>query len=305
MTEVVFGVDVAKGWIDSFGPEGHERVALAALSDFAARVAAAGGRVVFEASGGLEGPLRRALAEAGVTAHRVNPARARAFARSLGRLAKTDRVDASVLREMGLRLDLPQCLPEPEEISDLRALRTRRRQLVQDRARETVRLGQAGSAMAAASIRRVLALLDAEVAAVEAALAALIKASPALAARSALLRTAPGVGPVVAATILAELPELGSLDSRAVAALAGLAPIARDSGQRHGPRRIGGGRKPLRDALYIAALTAARGTSPLAAFARRLRDKGKAPKQTIIAIARKLLTILNAMIRRQTPFNAT
>ncbi|MDZ7906474.1 MAG: transposase [Cypionkella sp.] len=101
MAKIMFGVDVAKGWIDSFGPCGHERVATADIPSYAAKVAAQGGCVVFEATGGLEAPLRRALAEAGVTAYRVNPARARAFARSTGRLAKTDRVDAAVLREMG------------------------------------------------------------------------------------------------------------------------------------------------------------------------------------------------------------
>lgn len=305
MTEIVFGVDVSKGWIDSVGPSGHERVALSDLAAYAARVAAVGGRVVFEATGGLEAPLRRALALAGVVAHRVNPARARAFARSLGRLAKTDRVDAAVLREMGCRLDLAVCAPEPEELSDLRALRTRRRQLVQDRAREMVRLGQAGSAYAEGSIRRVLALLDVEVAAVEAAITAAVKASPTLAARAALLRSAPGVGPVVAVTLLAELPELGTLDNRAVAALAGLAPIAQDSGQRQGGRRrIGGGRKPLRDALYLAAFTAARHSPPLRDFVARLKANGKTHKQAIIAAARKLVTILNAMVRHQRPFQS-
>lgn len=129
MTENVFGVDVAKGWIDSFGPAGHERVLTRDIPAFAARVAALGGRVVFEATGGLEAPLRRALAQEGVAAIRVNPARARAFARSTGRLAKTDRVDAVVLREMGLRLDLPICAPESEDISEIRQLRVRRRQL--------------------------------------------------------------------------------------------------------------------------------------------------------------------------------
>lgn len=302
MTENIFGVDVAKGWIDSVGPEGHERVAVGDLAGYAARVAALGGRVVFEATGGLEAPLRRALAEAGVAAHRVNPARARAFARSLGRLAKTDRVDAGILREMGMRLDLPLCPPEPEELSELKALRTRRRQLVQDRAREKVRLGQAGSTCAAASIRRLLEVLDAEVAAVERALAEAIRADPALLARAALLRSAPGVGPVVAGTILAELPELGTLDNRAVAALAGLAPLACDSGQRQGPRRIGGGRKPLRDALYLAAFTASRHNPMLRDFVARLKARGKSHKQAIIAAARKLLTILNAMVRHERPF---
>lgn len=304
MTENVFGVDVAKGWIDSFGPAGHERVLTKDIPTFAARVAAQGGRVVFEATGGLEAPLRRALAQEGVTAIRVNPARARAFARSTGRLAKTDRVDAAVLREMGLRLDLPICPPDSEDISEIRQLRVRRRQLVQDRAREAVRAGRAEGAYAQASIARVLALLDAEITAIEADIAAKIAASPEAKARVDLLRSAPGVGPVVATALLTELPEIGQIDGRAAAALAGLAPIARDSGIRSGPRRIGGGRKPLRDALYIAALSAMRHCPQIRDFAARLRAKGKSGKQCVIACARKLLIILNAMVKQNRPFQA-
>jgi len=172
MTENMFGVDVAKAWIDSFGPSGRERVLTQDLAAYAARVAQVQGRVVFEATGGLEAPLRRALAQEGVAAYRVNPARARAFARSTGRLAKTDRVDAMVLREMGLRLDLPICPPEPEELSEIRQLRVRRHQLVQDRTREVVRGQQAEGAFAKASIARVLALLEAEIAAIEVEIAA-------------------------------------------------------------------------------------------------------------------------------------
>lgn len=304
MTENVFGVDVAKGWIDSFGPAGHERVLTRDIPAFAARVAAIGGRVVFEATGGLETPLRRALAQEGVAAYRVNPARARAFARSTGRLAKTDRVDAVVLREMGLRLDLPICAPESEDLIEIRQLRVRRRQLVQDRAREAVRAGQADGAYAQASISRILAMLDAEIDMIEAEIAACIKASPAARARVDLLRSAPGVGPVVATVLLTELPEIGQLSSGAAAALAGLAPIARDSGLRSGVRRIGGGRKPLRDALYIAALSAMRHCPQIRDFAARLKAKGKSGKQCVIAAARKLLTILNAMVKQNRPFQA-
>ena len=304
MTENVFGVDVAKGWIDSFGPAGHERVLTKDIPDFAARVAAIGGRVVFEATGGLEAPLRRALGNKGVVAYRVNPARARAFARSTGRLAKTDRVDAVVLREMGLRLDLPICAPESEDLIEIRQLRVRRRQLVQDRAREAVRKGQAEGAFAQASIARILAILDAEITAIEAEIATCIKASPAARARVDLLRSAPGVGPVVATVLLTELPEIGQLSSGAAAALAGLAPIARDSGLRSGVRRIGGGRKPLREALYIAALSAMRHCPQIRDFAARLKAKGKSGKQCVIAAARKLLTILNAMVKQNRPFQA-
>jgi len=302
MMEKVFGVDVASSWIDVVGPQGHERIGNADLAEFAGRVARAGGRVAFEASGGYETPLRAALGQAGVPAIRVNPRRARAFATSLGRLAKTDRVDAGVLREMAARLDLPECPPETGELTQLRALQLRRRQLTEDAKREKTRLAQTADTGMRASLERVLCLLRREIRHIEAAIAALIAASAQLRERAALLRTAPGVGPVSATALLAEMPELGRLTPRQAAALAGLAPMARDSGIRARKRRIGGGRKSLRDVLYMAGLTAARHDPRLRAFANRLKTKGKAPKQAIIAVTRKLLIILNAMIRENRPY---
>ena len=301
----VFGVDVAKHWVDVVGPNGHERVVNEDLGAFARRVSQQGGRVAFEASGGYETPLRAALAKAGVPAIRINPRRARAFATSLGRLAKTDRVDAGVIREMARRLDLPECPPEPKEVSQLKALQLRRRQLVEDAKREKIRLSQTSDKGTRASVTRVLRLLQREVAQIEATIAKLIASSNDLRNRAALLRTAPGVGPVSATALLAEMPELGTLTPRQVAALAGLAPMARDSGVRTGKRRIGGGRKGVRDVLYMAGLSAARNDPSLRAFSDRLREKGKAPKQAIIAVTRKLLIILNAMIRENRPYQAT
>jgi transposase len=301
MTEIIFGVDVAKGWIDVVGPSGRRRVPNAGLAGFAKGLAAQNGKAIFEASGGYESPLRVALGEAGVPAVRVNPRRARAFATSLGRLAKTDQVDAAMLREMGQRLDLPLCPPETKEMRKLKALRLRRRQLVEDRKRETVRLAQCSDAEAQASFRRVLRCLEREILRAEAALAAFIRSTPEFAARAALLRTAPGIGPVSALALLADMPELGALSPKTCAALAGLAPMARDSGLRAGKRRIGGGRKTLRDVLYMAGLSAMRCDPGLRAFADRLRAKGKAPKQIVIAVTRKLLIMLNAMIRENRP----
>ena len=302
MMENVFGVDVAKNWIDVGGPDGHERIGNDALNTFARRVAKQDGCVAFEASGGYETPLRMALANAGVRAIRINPRRARAFANSLGRLAKTDRVDARVIREMAMRLDLPECPPETKEVSQLKALQLRRRQLVEDAKREKIRLGQTSDKATRASVARVLRLLQREVEGIETAIARRIASSKDLRDRAALLRTAPGVGPVSATALLAEMPELGTLTPRQVAALAGLAPMARDSGLRTGKRRIGGGRKSLRDVLYMAGLSAARNDPSLRAFSERLRENGKAPKQSIIAVTRKLLIILNAMIRENRPY---
>lgn len=303
--ENVFGVDVSKDWIDVVGPDGHERVGNVDLKTFAQRVADRGGRVAFEASGGYEAPLRDALGQAGVLAIRINPRRARAFATSLGRLAKTDRVDAGVIREMAARLDLPECPPETEEMSRLKALQLRRRQLVEDAKREKIRQGQTSFPLTGASVERVLRLLRQEIAGIEAAIAGLIAASPSLRRKAALLRTAPGIGPVSATAVLAGMPELGALTPRQAAALAGLAPMARESGLRSGKRHIGGGRKDLRDALYMAGLSAARHDPGLRAFADKLKAKGKAPKQAIIAVTRKLLIILNAMIRDNRPYQQT
>ena len=303
MTENIFGVDVARDWVDVAGPHGSRRVANADLAALADEIAACKGRVVFEASGGYETPLREALARAGAEAVRVNPARARAYARATGFLAKTDRVDARMLRQMGQRQpDLRPTPLESESLRELKALHARRRQMVEDRKRERTRAAQTREPLVAASIGRVIAVLSDEIAALETRIAERIASTPELAERAALLRSAPGVGPVVIAAILAEMPELGTLTPGAAAALTGLAPIARDSGHREGRRRIAGGRKPLRDTIYMAALTAARHDPVLAAFATRLREAGKAPKQAIIAVARKLVIILNAMIRDRRPF---
>lgn len=302
MMENTYGVDVAKNWVDVVGPDGHERVSNSDLGAFARHVAKQGGRVAFEASGGYETPLRAALGSADVPAIRINPRRARAFATSLGRLAKTDRVDAGVIREMAMRLDLPECPPEAKEVNRLKALQLRRRQLVEDAKREKIRLSQTSDKRTRASVTRILRLLQREVAQIEASIAKLIASSKDLRSRAALLRTAPGVGPVSATALMAEMPELGTLTPRQVAALAGVAPMARDSGLRTGKRRIGGGRKALRDVLYMAGLSAARNDPNLRAFSDRLRANGKAPKQAIIAVTRKLLIILNAMIRENRPY---
>lgn len=302
MMKNVLSVDVAKSWIDVVGPDGYARIDNSDLEAFARRIGRSGGRVAFEASGGYETPLRIALAQAGVPAIRINPRRARAFANSLGRIAKTDRVDAGVIREIAIRLDLPECAPEAKEVSKLRALHLRRRQLVEDAKCEKIRLKQTSDNAMRASVGRVLRPLQREIDSIETAIARCIASSEELRDRAALLRTAPGVGPVSATALMAEMPELGTLTPRQVAALAGLAPMARDSGVRSGKRRIGGGRKSLRDVLYMAGLSAARNDPNLRAFSDRLKENGKAPKQAIIAVTRKLLVILKAMIREKRPY---
>ena len=305
MAQTVIGVDVAKHWIDAQPRGGKaERIAMGekALRRFAERVAREGALVVFEATGGYDRPLAAALAASGAGYARINPAQARQFARATGIAAKTDRVDARVLAEMGARLELLPTEPLPPARRALQALVTRRRQLVGMRKQELTRRQQTQDVLAGRSIARVIALFNREIKALEAKIAAAIAADPELAEVARRLRTAPGIGPIGAVTLITELAELGRLDRRAIAALVGLAPVADDSGHRRGRRAIAGGRPVPRGALYIAALHASRCDPGFRAFRARLIAAGKTVKQALVAVARKLLTVLNAMLRTGTDF---
>ena len=299
------GVDVAKDWIDVQRLDGKgERIAMEpkALRRFAKGAAEAGALVVFEATGGYDRPLSAALAAAEAAYARVNPAQSRQFARALGVAAKTDRVDARVLAEMGTRLDLAPTEPLPPARRALQALAARRRQLVEMRKQERTRARQTHDPRACRSIVRVIALLDREIEDLETRIAQALAADPELAEIARRLQTAPGIGPITAATLIAELPELGHLDRRRIAALVGLAPIADDTGHRRGIRAIRGGRPIPRALLYNAALQASRHDPGFRAFRVRLQAEGKKVKQAIVATARKLLTMLNAMLRTGTDF---
>lgn len=297
----VIGVDIAKDWIDVFflSTGWAERVpmATAELRAFAAR--ARGALVVFEASGGYEHPLAEALDAADVTYARVNPRQAREFARATGRLAKTDRVDARVLAEMGRALALRPTPPADPGRARLAGLMGRRDDLGAMLRAEMARLRQARDASVRRDIGSMIALLRRRIGKLEAEIAAVIGADEALSDRSRLLRTMPGVGPLLAASLLARLPELGRLDRRAIASLAGLAPHACDSGRFRGKRRIWGGRAEVRRTLYLAGFIASRYDPALRAFRRKLQEAGKPVKLAIVACARKLLTVLNAMLRDQ------
>lgn len=244
------------------------------------------------------------MAAAGRPFVRVNPRQAREFARASGVLAKTDRVDARVLAEMAQRLDLPPSRPPEAARQRLQALILRRRQFVDVRKAEGQHLRTAADAMVAAGIRSLAGVLDAQIAALDHAIAGAITADAGLRATAQKLRAVPGVGPMTTAILLASLPELGQLDRRQIASLAGLAPLARDSGRSRGQRRIWGGRRRVREALYLAALSAARLVPTFARMRDRLRAAGKAPKTILIAIARRLLVVLNAMLRDGTDFRA-
>lgn len=306
IADIYVGIDVSKAWLDIFDAEtGHERVANggAALLALAARLRAGGRFAVFEATGHYDGALRRALEAAGVPFARINPEQARDFAHAIGRRAKTDKIDAKMLAELGRRL-----APGPSEPADplreaLAVLHKRRDQLVAMRAKEAVRRSECPDPAMAERINRHLDWLDAEIAGIEVELRAALKADPELRQAETRLRSVPGVGPVTALTLLALMPELGRRSPKAIAALAGLAPFNDDSGARRGQRSIRGGRARVRNALYMAALTASRSKSSLGRFANALRERGKPPKLAIIALARKILVILNAVMREKTNFN--
>ena len=301
------GIDVAKRHLDIFDPRaGHGRIdnTAEAIAAWLAALDAACCLVVFEASGSYDRSLRAGLCAAGIGFARLNPTRTRRFAQATGRLAKTDRIDAAMLADLGARLQPEPTPPDEPERVRLGELARRRDQLVEQRAAELKRKREARHADAGvlASLDAHIKWLDAEIRALDEAIARLIAESRALKAEAALLRSAPGVGPVAAATLLALMPELGGRKPGAIAALAGLAPFNADSGAQRGLRRIQGGRRRVRRALYMAAVTAARSNSRFKTIYQRLRAAGKPAKLALIAVARKLLITLNAMVRDRKRF---
>jgi transposase len=252
--------------------------------------------IVLEATGGYQVPVVAALAVAGLTPAVVNPRQARRFAEAAGRLAKTDALDAAALAHFAEALR-PEPRPVPD--ADARALSdwlARRRQLLQMRVAEQHRLPTAAGPIRKA-IQKHIDWLNRQLRAADGELDKAVRASPAWRERDDLLQSVPGVGPQVSRTLLAELPELGRLDGRRLSALAGLAPFNRDSGRQQGRRSIRGGRAHVRSALYQAAVVAMRWNRPLRGFYERLVGRGKAKKVALVAVARRLLTVLNALVR--------
>jgi transposase len=260
--------------------------------------------VVLEATGGYEATLAAACATADLPVAIVNPRQVRAFAQALGRTAKTDAIDAGVLALFGARVQpSPRALPSAETQA-LAALVARRRQLLEMLTAERQRLQLVDRGPVARDLRNHIRWLAKRVGDVDDEITGQIQRSPLWRAQEDLLRSVPGVGPIVARTLLAELPELGTLDRRAVAALVGVAPYNCDSGQFRGRRLIWGGRAPVRATVYMAALAASQHNPVLARFYQRLRTAGKPPKLALVAVMRRLLTILNAMLKQQTPWRA-
>jgi transposase len=258
--------------------------------------------IVLEATGGFERPLAAELVDAGHATAIVNPRQVRDFARGIGVLAKNDRVDARVLATYAQHVR-PRLLEKPSEKQlELNALVLRRRQLLKLQTAERNRSGQTTVKLPSKSIRHVLDLLRKEIKRHDVEIARLIADNDDWRSKSELLQTVPGVGPATSASLVAELPELGKLNRQQIAALVGLAPFSRDSGQSQGQRSIWGGRASVRHALYMAALTAGRWNPIIRAFAERLRQAGKRRKVVLTACMRKLLIILNTMLRNQTPW---
>lgn len=305
MQDLFIGVDISKNWLDVHHPN-QPPVRIennpAAMRRFVGACRREGAWVIFEATGGYDRGFRDALERVGAKFSRVNPRQARDFARAMGVIGKTDRVDARMLAEFGARLRPKQTMPVAPQRRALQTLVTRRRQLVEMRKQEATRLKQTHGKVARADIRSLVAILDRRIQKIEAQIVNLITTSPDLADTARRLQTVPGVGLIVAATLLADLPELGRLDRRRIAALAGLAPVARDSGQIKGRRTIRGGRSTVRSMLYIAALHASRFCATFQEFRHRLTDAGKPIKVVLTATAHKLLGVLNAMIASSTDF---
>jgi transposase len=306
ITPDVVGIDVSKHTLDVFdaGLGRSEVVAntAAATAVLATELAARGRFVVLEATGRYDVRLRRSLEAAGVAYARVNPGQARDFARAAGFLAKTDRVDARMLAQLGQALR-----PRPTEPADpvrerLGRLHRRRDQLVAMRKQERTRLRDLLEDDLLEDLQRHLAWLTAEISVLEKRIAQAITSDPRLMQTCRIIRSLPGVGAVTATTLLALVPELGQRSPKTIAALAGLAPLNRDSGLHRGKRTIHGGRRRVREALYMAALAACRSDSRFAATYRTLTSLGKAPKLALIAVARKLLITANAMVRDQLTF---
>jgi transposase len=302
-----WGVDVASGKLDlaSYGaanvpsfensPQGIEQL----LAEVRRQPAAL---IVVEATGGYEVPLLAALAEAGLPVVRINPRQLRSFATAVGELAKTDTIDARLIARFAHDLR-PRVRPLPsKEQAFFADLAARRRQLVAIRTAELNRRKRTSQPLLVASIHAVLTLLDEQIAVVDKQLAELIATDEHWQQRDCLLQSAPGVAAVTSHVLLADLPELGQLEHKPLAKLVGLAPLNRDSGKLRGRRTIVAGRRTVRTALYMAALSASRFNPQIRRFYETLRQAGKPFKVAITACMRKLLSILNAMIRDNTPW---
>ena len=302
MEQIFVGIDVAKDRLDVHVRPSDEAFSVARDSEGLSALMQRLGPlhpylVVLEATGGFEQTLAAALVSEAMPLAVVNPRQIRDFARATGQLAKTDALDAKAIARFAEAIK-----PEPRPVPDEQAralgeLVARRRQVIEMMIAERNRRRQLSSRRLIKSVDRLLAVLQKELSELEQEVGEGIRGTPAWRERDELLRSVPGIGNVVARTLIADLPELGRLGRKQIAALVGIAPLNRDSGRMHGKRTTWGGRAKVRSALYMAALVASRRNPVLKAFYQRLISFGKPKKLALIAVMRKLLTILNAMVR--------
>ena len=305
-TPIYVGIDVAKDRLDVAQRPGTEAWSVSndnrGIADLVARLKTLRPALaVLEATGGIELPLVGALAAVGLPVVVVNPRQTREFARATGRLAKTDAIDAQVLARFAEAVR-PALRPLPDAATrQLTGLVTRRRQVIEMLTAEKNRLRTAAPAVRD-HIKEHILWLERSLSDLDSELGQAIRSSDIWRTQDDLLQSAPGVGPVLSTTLLAELPELGSLNRKEIAALVGVAPLNRDSGTLRGRRTVWGGRSQVRAALYMAALVATRFNPVIRAFYQHLQTAGKPKKVALTACMRKLLTILNAMMRHQAPW---
>jgi transposase len=302
-TPVYAGIDVCKDWLDvylhPFGRKlrvSNDRSGLIRLARVLQEAAVSG--VVMEATGKYHRSAQRVLFMAGLRVAVVNPLRARLFAEATGTLGKTDAIDARLLARMAAVLDPAETPPPSEAMEALGELVNARSAATSEQTALGNRLSSATTAFLRAELRRRIAACHTHIERLDAEIARRLAADPGLARRFAILCSIPGIGAVTAATLITGFEELGSCTDKQACLLAGLAPIANDSGERAGYRSIRGGRLPVRNALYMAALSASRYNQDLAVFADRLRKAGKKPKVVLVAVMRKLVVLANTLITK-------
>ena len=301
-TDVDVGIDVCKAWLDVHilpaetvlrvpnTRKGHKQL-MAALKGLSVH------RITIEATGKYHRSVHRTLHEAGFAVVVVNPLRARLFAEALGALAKTDQVDARMLAVYGRMAKLNATPPLPENLENLREIVRNREAFVAARVALQNQLGTAGNAVVRKQIKQMIRMTGNAADTLEAEAVAVIKADPGFARRREILVSIPGVGEVTAICLIANMPELGQLDAKKAGMLAGLAPVACESGQRKGPRHIRGGRKIVRTGIYMAAVSATRYNDQLKVFYDRLLAAGKPKKVALTAVMRKLLVMANSLLK--------
>jgi transposase len=307
MDPVYVGIDVSKDTLDyRVYPEGKEglfrnnRVGIGRLVKMLAKLKPT--LVAFESSGGSEMPMYLALSEAGIPAAPVNPRQVRDFARSMGILAKTDKLDAMVIARFASAAGIePKLIPDTQ---DLKEMLTRRDQLVQMITMETNRLRTATRDLRK-GIEEHIAWLKRELQDMDASLKARIQADPVCSEKDTILQSAPGIGPATSAVLIGRIPELGRLNRKTMANLIGLAPLNRDSGQYRGKRKVWGGRSRVRAPLYMATLVATRCNPVIRSLYLRLLEAGKPKKLALVACMRKFITILNSMVKHHATWSTS